>query len=163
MKRKGNLFNKIVNINNLFLAEKKARRGKSNKPDVQLFIKNLEENIVNLYYELLNKEYRTSEYYIFYLKDYNKEREIFKLPYRDRVVHHAVMNILEKIFVSTFTCNTYSAIKNRGIHLALKRLNKDIKGIGGGGCFWILFKIRYSKILSFNKSQYSKISIKKKV
>jgi retron-type reverse transcriptase len=88
-----------------------------------------EENIVNLHYILKNKEYKTSVYEKFKLKEYNKVREIYRLPYYpDRIVHHALMNHLETIFVKSFTKDTYSCIKRRGIHKALYNLTKSLRG-----------------------------------
>jgi len=67
---------------------------------------------------MVKKQYHTSEYTTFTIFE-PKERVIFRLPYYpDRIVHHAVMNILELIFVSTLTADTYSCIKGRGIHAA---------------------------------------------
>jgi len=67
---------------------------------------------------LKNKTYKTSEYTTFTIFE-PKERIIYRLPYfPDRITHHAVMNILEPIFVSSFTRDTYSCIKKRGIHAA---------------------------------------------
>jgi len=127
MKRIGNLYNKICDIDNLILADKKARIGKSKNKDVIEFDKNYDNNILNLNQILLNNNYNTSEYKIFTIFD-PKEREIYKLPYYpDRIVHHAIMNILEPIFVSTFTKDTYNCIKNRGIHKGLNSLNKALK------------------------------------
>lgn len=126
MKRIGNLYSKIYNINNLKLADKKARKGKYNQSGVKSHILHEEDNIINLYHILKNKEYNTSEYYIFKLYD-TKERIIYRLPYYpDRIVHHAILNVLEPIFVSSFTNNTYSCIKKRGIHKALIDLKEAL-------------------------------------
>lgn len=127
MKRVGNLYEQIYDINNLILAEKKARRGKSKQYGVRLFDKNKEDLIINLHYILLNEEYKTSKYHIFKIFE-GKEREIFRLPYwPDRIVHHAIINIIEKYFVNAFTKDTYACIKNRGIHLAVKKIKKALK------------------------------------
>lgn len=129
MKRIGYLYGKICTIDNLKLAEKKAKRGKSKQYGVKLFDLNKEDNLINLHHILLNKEYKTSQYKIFKINE-GKEREIFQLPYYpDRICHHAIMNILEDIFVKCFVSNTYSCIKNRGIHKALKDLNLGLKDI----------------------------------
>lgn len=128
MKRIDNLFTKICTINNLKLAEIKARKGKTNKSDVIEFSKNRDELLEHLHHLLLNKEFTTSNYTVFKLKEYNKEREIYKLPYYpDRIVHHAILNILEDIFTRCFIAQTYSCIKKRGIHKALRYLNFNIK------------------------------------
>lgn len=129
MKRIGNLYEKIYNIENLKLADKKARRNKSKKKDIINFDKNKEDNLINLYYTLKNKEYKTSEYCIFTIFE-GKEREIYKLPYYpDRIVHHAIMNVLESIFISTFTKDTYNCIKNRGIHKCMYQVKHSLKDI----------------------------------
>jgi hypothetical protein len=74
------------------------------------------------------KKYLTSEYTIFTIYE-RKERIIYKLPYKDRIVHHAVMNILGSIFVSTFTADTYSCIKHKGIHAAANALKEALKDV----------------------------------
>lgn len=122
MKRVGNLYEKICAIKNLELADKIACRGKAKQPGVIEHKKNRGSNILKLNKSLVERTYRTSEYYTFILNE-GKEREISRLPYYpDRIVHHAVMNILEPIFVRTFTADTYSCVKKRGIHKALRNL-----------------------------------------
>lgn len=131
MKRINNLFDRICNIENLKLADKKARKGKAHQHGVLAHDKDREANILLLQDQLINKSYKTSAYKTFTIHD-PKERLIFCLPYfPDRICHHAIMNILEPIFVSTFTKDTYSCIKRRGIHAAayaVKDALRDIKG-----------------------------------
>jgi len=125
MKRIGNLYGKIIDIKNLYLAEKKARRGKGNRKEIIEYVDKLDENILDLHLKLLSGTYTTGEYYHFIIHE-PKKRDIDKLPYKDRVVHHAILNILEPIFVNTFVSTTYSCIKKRGIHKCLKDLNKGL-------------------------------------
>ena len=127
MKRYNNLFDKIVSLDNLYEADKKARRQKSHRPEVMLFDKNKDKLLLDLQRKLINGEYETSEYYVFKIYE-PKEREIFKLPYYpDRIVHHAIMNIMEPIWVSAFVKGTYSYIRKRGIHKALKDVKFALK------------------------------------
>lgn len=127
MKRYNNLFDKIVSLDNLYEADKRARRQKSHRPEVMLFDKNKDNLLLDLQRKLINGEYETSEYYVFKIYE-PKEREIFKLPYYpDRIVHHAIMNIMEPIWVSAFVKGTYSCIRNRGIHKALKDVKFALK------------------------------------
>jgi len=130
MKRINNLFDKVVTKDNLMLAYHKARKGKSGQYGVRIFEKNVERNIDQLYNELITGTYKTSEYSVFKIYD-PKEREIFRLPFRDRVVHHAIMNLLEPIWISVFVHHTYSCIKGRGIHAVLKDLKHDLKDAEG--------------------------------
>lgn len=131
MKRLNNLFDKICSIPNLELADLKARKGKSEQYGIKLHDRNREENIIALHNRLLNKTYITSEYTTFKIYE-PKERLVFRLPYYpDRIAHHAVMNVLEPIFVSTFTADTYSCIKGKGIHAAAKSLQRSLKDLPG--------------------------------
>lgn len=92
MKRYGNLYKQIYNLENLELADKKARKGKTKTKEVLEFTMNRNLNLFVLYETLKNNNYKTSEYKIFKLYD-PKEREIYKLPYYpDRIVHHAIKN-----------------------------------------------------------------------
>src|SRR5689334_12630052 len=115
MKRLNNLYPKIYSIENLVLADQRARKGKAHQYGVIVHDRSREENIRKLHVILKEKSYGTSDYKTFTIYE-PKERLIFCLPYfPDRIAHHAVMNILEPIFVSTFTADTYSCIKGKGI------------------------------------------------
>lgn len=127
MKRYKDLFDKIVDLDNLYLADKKARRNKSHRPEIIEFDKNKDELLRKLQDDLINERYTTSEYFTFIIRE-PKERLIFKLPYYpDRIVHHAIMNIMEPIWLKVFIGNTYSCIKKRGIHKALRDIKKAMK------------------------------------
>lgn len=109
------------------LADSIARKGKLNQPGIIGHDKNRDKNIQMIHEMLINNTYKTSQYITFTIFE-PKERLIFRLPYfPDRIVHHAVMNILEPIFVSTFTFDTYSCIKKRGIHAAANALKDALK------------------------------------
>ena len=126
MKRHNNLFDKICNLDNLRLAAQKAKRNKRCKNEINRYYKNEEDNLFNLYTDLLFEQYHTSKYKIYKIYE-PKEREIYKLPfYPDRIVHHAIMNILDKIWVDLFIPNTYSCIKNRGIIKLRNTLYNDL-------------------------------------
>jgi len=131
MKRIGNLYSKICSIENLMLADSIARKGKLKQPGVIAHDRNRQQNILTLHEMLINKTYVTSEYTTFTIFE-PKERLIFRLPYfPDRIVHHAVMNVLEPIFISVFTSDTYSCIKNRGIRAAASAVRKALQDKGG--------------------------------
>lgn len=116
-------------MENLCLADKKARKGKRNTYGVRLFDQKPDENLTHLQSMLVDKTYKTSEYSKFLIYE-PKEREVFRLPYfPDRIAHHAIMNKLEPIFVRLFTADTYSCIKGRGIHGAQKAIEKALKDV----------------------------------
>ncbi len=129
MKRIGNLFEKIISIENLIIADAKAQKGKAKQYGVLIHNKNRENNILKLHNMLASKTYKTSEYDIFKVFE-PKERDVYRLPYYpDRITHHAIMNVLEPIFVATFTADSYSCIKGRGIHKASYNLRKALKNV----------------------------------
>lgn len=130
MKRIGNIFKDICTLDNLHLAYTKARKGKGRRYGVRLFKKNLEVNLQQLQRELIEGTYRTSEYDVFTILD-PKERIVYRLPFRDRVVHHAIMNLLEPIWVSVFITNSYACIKGRGIHGVVRHIKRDLKDADG--------------------------------
>lgn len=131
MKRINNIYERIISIENLNLADENARKKKEKTYGVMLHDKNREENIKKLHENLKNKQHKTSCYRIFKIYE-PKERTIYQLPYYpDRIVHHAIMNVLEPVWVDSFIKHTYSCIKKRGIHgcqKAVKRAMRDIEG-----------------------------------
>lgn len=129
MKRIGNLFNRIISYENLVRAEKKARLGKTKRYGVKKFDRNPYENLVRLQKALIEYTYRTSEYCVYTIiaDRGNKEREIYRLPYYpDRIVHHAIMNVIEPYLVSRFTADTFNCLKGRGIHYVVHSTPKGL-------------------------------------
>lgn len=127
MKRIGNLYEKIYSLENLQQADEKARKGKSWQYGVRIHDQNREKNMLDLQAALVNRTYRTSSYKIFKVFE-PKERDVYRLPYYpDRITHHAIMNVMEQIFVSAFTADTYSCIKKRGIHAAADAVKLALK------------------------------------
>lgn len=129
MKRINNLYNKIYHLDNLRLADQRASKGKVNQYGVQMHLKNRELNLLQLQLMLINKTYKTSSYTTFKVFE-PKERDVYRLPYYpDRITHHAIMNILEPIFVRCFTNDTYSCIKGKGIHAAANGVKQALKDV----------------------------------
>ncbi|MBN9301667.1 MULTISPECIES: reverse transcriptase/maturase family protein [Dysgonomonas] len=126
MKRIGNLYTRIYDLDNLYLAYSKAKTGKSKSKGVIQFESNLDNNILRIQKELIEQTYITSEYNVFTIRD-PKERTIYSLPFRDRVVQHAIMNIIESLWTSVFISHSYSSIKGKGIHGAWKHIRRDMK------------------------------------
>lgn len=131
MKRIGNIYQQICSLDNLRLADAKARKGKAWQYGVRVHDRNQEANLLTLQDSLVNRTYRTSEYAIFKVYE-PKERDVYRLPfYPDRITHHAVMNVLEPFFVSVFTADSYSCIKGRGIHGAANAVKKALRDAPG--------------------------------
>ena len=127
MKREGDLFSKICSEDNLILADAKAVKGKAWQYGVKLHISNRDSNIQRLKEILQSNNFKTSPYTVFKIYE-PKERDVYRLPFfPDRITHHAIMNVLEPLFLSIFTSNTYSCIKGKGIHAAAKDLKNALK------------------------------------
>lgn len=127
MKRISNIFDKIVDINNIECADENARKGKTRTHGVKLHDRNRETNIFNIQKSLADLTYKTSEYSIFKIYE-PKEREIYRLPYYpDRIVHHTLMNYLEPIWEKVFIAHSYACRKNKGIHKAVVDIKKVLR------------------------------------
>lgn len=126
MKTYNNLFKKIVEAENLFLAWDEFKKGKTSKKDVLAFEWELEKNIINLSLELQNKTYRHGKYRSFYIHD-PKQRHIHKAEVRDRVLHHAIFRSLNPIFEPTFINSSYSCRIGKGTHKGVNDLAKFIR------------------------------------
>lgn len=120
MKRINNIYPLIYDAKNIDLADNKARKCKRTRYGVRKHDENREWDNFELHLILKNEQYKTSEYTTYKIYE-PKERLIFRLPYYpDRITHHAIMNIMEPIWKSIFIKQTYSSIKNRGIHACAK-------------------------------------------
>lgn len=122
MKRTGNIYQQIYDYDNLLLADKSAQKGKRKKRAVIKHMERQEEDLLCLQQSLMNCSYKTSKYSYFKLND-GKERDISCLPYfPDHVFQHALIQVIKPILSSTFTRDTYSCIKGRGLHAAVRQI-----------------------------------------
>ena len=117
------LFSRINLIENLLASWQKFSKGKIDKPDVLKFSFELEKNLFDLHYDLKNNQYRHGYYSSFCVCD-PKLRHIHKASVKDRVLHHAIMRIIEPIFDKIFIFDSYSSRKGKGVHKAILRLKK---------------------------------------
>lgn len=130
MKRVGNVFDKIVDIENLRLAHKNASKGKKHYSEVIEVERDLENKLLYIKDILENGKYelKLSDYRIEIIDDKGKLRELYKLSYfPHRIIQWAIMNIIMGDFISSFTRDTYASIPNRGIHNLLKKLKSDLR------------------------------------
>lgn len=141
MKRIGYLFEKVCDMDNLRMAEANAGTGKGSRQEVAQFRDNLELNLADIRAQLVNRTYHTSQYTCF-IKHEPKERVIYKLPYRDRVVQWAIMQVLVDIWTPIFTRDTYACIKGRGVHSLLQRLRKELRNDPDGTKYCYKIDIR---------------------
>lgn len=132
MKTYKNLYSEIYGLKNLILAYKKAKKGKTKKHYVKEFEENLAYNLKILHDELKNKTYKPLPLQNIILKD-PKIRKISISDFRDRIVHHAICNIIEPLFNKIFIYDSHANRKNHGTLLAIQRFKKFTRKVSRNG------------------------------
>ena len=127
-----NLYNELCSYENLELAFKKARKHKTLKPYIIEFEKELKKNLSLLRIELLLHSYKPKPLETFIIRD-PKTRKISKSDFRDRIVHHALCNIIEPIFNKAFIYDSCANRKGKGNLLALKRFEQFVRKVSENG------------------------------
>jgi len=115
------MYQQLYSWENLLLAYRKASKGKRGHSNVAEFEYRLEDNLLELQHELRAKTYAPGKYHSFYIHD-PKKRLISAAPFRDRVVHHALCNLIEPIFEKSFLFDSYANRIGKGTHKALDRV-----------------------------------------
>ncbi len=119
MKTYKNLYPDLASFGNLYVAFMGAARGKRGNPEVAAFEFDLEANLFQLESELCDRTYRPKPYYSFRIRD-PKSRLISAARFRDRVVHHALVQFIEPIFERGFIHDSYANRRGKGTHRALE-------------------------------------------
>lgn len=132
MKTYKSLFSQLCTYDNLELAFKKARKRKTTKGDVIEFESDLESNLMQLKKELETFSYRPAPLTLFTIRD-PKTRKISASHFRDRVVHHALCNVIEPIFDRNFIYDSFANRKGRGTHAAILRFEAFLRKVTGNG------------------------------
>lgn len=121
--RRITLLEAMGDYGNVQKAYNKARKCKRHRKDVLIFTKDKEENLDKVREDIINLAYEPSKYH--YFKVYEpKERQIMALPFYDRVVQHAINNVLEPIFDKRFISQSYACRKGKGMHAASDTLKE---------------------------------------
>ena len=118
----GKLFDELCSFHNLYIAYERARKGKTQKNYVIEFEKDLNENLLQLRNELLIQIYKPRTLKTFILRD-PKTRKISKSDFRDRIIHHAICNIIEPIFEKSFINDSYANRIGKGTFKAIERFD----------------------------------------
>ncbi len=126
MKTYKHLYPQVWAFENLVTAFEQARRGKPKTPELCAFEYNLEANLFALQEELQTHTYRPGPYHHFYIHE-PKKRKVSAAPFRDRVVHHALCNVIEPIFEARFIFDSYACRVGKGTHRALARCQEFLR------------------------------------
>lgn len=161
MKRHGDLWEKIIDLENIKFAHQQARKGKSYYKEVQRIDKNIDMYAYEIQQMLINKTFTTSEYRVEEKFDGRKNRTIYKLPYYpDRIVQHALLNVVGPIITNTFIRDTFQSIKGRGTKDAAERVKKLIRS---NQCPRYALKIDVEKFYPSVNNEIMKQFIRRKI
>jgi retron-type reverse transcriptase len=123
MKTHKNLYAKICSFENLLLAARKAAAGKRFRPHVLAFFSDFEHNALQLLHELRAFTYQPGDYKAFFIYE-PKKRLISAAPFRDRLVHHMLINVIGPLFERRFIFDSYANRLGKGTHAAIRRLQQ---------------------------------------
>ncbi len=161
MKRHGNLWAKITDLNNIKVAHKQARRGKAFYTEVKMVDADIERYALEIQSALLSKTFTTSKYESEIRFDGRKERLIHKLPYYpDRIVQHALLNVIGPIFERSFIRDTFQSIPGRGTSDAMRRVKRLIRS---DACPQYALKIDVQKYYPSVDGERLKESVRQKI
>ena len=144
MKVSEHIFDRIVSPENLFAAWGEFTNGKKSRADVMQFEQNVERQIFALHRELVSGMYRHGAYEMFTVCD-PKRRRIHKASVRDRLLHNAVVRVLDPIFDATFIAHSFSSRRGKGTHRAVDACHRMLRRVSGNAtkpCFALQCDIR---------------------
>ena len=109
---------------NLYPVYLRAAHGKRSQETVARFERRLEDNLATLQDDLMQRTYRPGAYTNFTIHE-SKRRVISAAPFRDRVVHHALCQVIEPAFEASFIFHSYANRVGKGTHKALDAAQSD--------------------------------------
>ena len=127
MHRVKGLFEQVCSMRNLRLAAREALRGKRGKLPGAMFFAEMEKELPCLHEELRDGAYRHGPYHYFWIHD-PKDRLVAAAPFRDRVVHHAIVRVIEPIFEKRFIEDSFACRRGKGTHAAMRRALHFVRG-----------------------------------
>lgn len=133
MKTYNHLFEKVICIENLYEAYKNARRGKRFKPAVLAATWDIEKTIHQLHEDLKNETWEPDPYREFLCESEVKRRIIHAPSFRDRILHHAIIQIVQPLFEKKFIYDTYAVMPGRGTHRAVFRVQEFLRRAAATG------------------------------
>lgn len=128
MKTYNNLFAQIYSFESLYNAYLRARRGKRGEAEVLRFERDLEGEIIQLQNELIWGEYRTGPYRTFHVHE-PKTRLVAALPFRDRVVQHSLVGVIEPIWERRFVHHSYACRPGKGMHAGADQAQQWLRDV----------------------------------
>ncbi len=122
----------LFSLENIYRAYRQCRRRKRNTYNALIFEQNLEDNLLELHESLNNQTYLPKPS-IAFLVEKPKRREIFAADFRDRVVHHLLVNDMEPQWERRFIHDSYACRQGKGTHKAVERLRSFTRKVTANG------------------------------
>ncbi len=136
------MYDKIINFENLYRAYRKVRLLKRHYPSQQKYEFNLETNLCKLHLRLRDpQKYKPKPYRKFTIYE-PKMRGISAPHFEDRIVHQAIVRIIEPDIIQTYIPTSYACIKERGTHKAVKDLRSALEKLGDKDTFYFKADMR---------------------
>ena len=126
MRRLGDIYGRICDYSNLLDAFGKVSQGKHSRPDIREWKENLEARLNALLADLLRGDYRFGDYYVFKVFD-PKERTIYAASVRERVIHHAVINLCGARLEAGLIDDSYACRVGKGQLKAVHRAQEFVR------------------------------------
>ncbi len=139
------IYEDICSLDNLILAWKKARKGKTKRRYVKRFQRELMNNLLKIKEELLTQKYQPNRLKTFILRD-PKTRKISKSVFKDRIVHNALCNVISLILEKSFIYDSYANQLGKGTLKALERFDDFKRKVSRNNthdCFVLKADIRH--------------------
>lgn len=132
-------FDHIISLENLFAAWDEFLRGKRQRHDVMVFSVHVEDHLFELHRQLADGTWRHGAYMRFTVCD-PKPRVIHKASVRDRILHHAIVRVIEPLFDTSFVYDSWSCRKEKGTYHAVLRCHQELERLYRNyrGDVWVL-------------------------
>ncbi|MFW5988633.1 MAG: reverse transcriptase domain-containing protein, partial [Desulfosudaceae bacterium] len=125
-KTTGDLWQQVISWETLYNSYLEARKGHKFKQEVLDFGSSLEENLTNIHNHLIYKSWEPGPWRQFWVYD-PKSRLIQAPPFKDRVVHHALVDTIEPLFERKMIYDSYACRLNKGVHRASARVQQQLR------------------------------------
>lgn len=132
-----NIWSQVFDFENLYAAFMAARKGKRDRPDVARFSMRAEERLIEIQNHLIWKSWRPGRCKEFWVRD-PKRRLIQAPPFADRILHHALVRVIEPLFERKFIDDSFACRRSKGVHAAVRRVQGFMRAAQRGhgkGCY----------------------------
>ena len=164
------LFHQPIPLSEFFQAYFDCRKKKRSTCSAIKFEVDYEQNLIELANEVNSGTYKPESSLAFII-DKPVKREVFAASFRDRIIHHLLINKINHLFEKVFIKDSYSCRVGKGTHYAIKRIDHFIRSCSENytkDCYILKLDIEgffmhinrqllYDKLLSFLDTEYNEV------